>query len=136
MEKLLISLLKEQGFEYIGILDTEKNIWGYIKNGKFHFCHDNLVEVERSAIGDNSEVLVITKTEDKLSIVEHNQEVSNYVVIDSKNNILAKKTEDEYRKKCCLRINSKSATCCDSCMPRIVGDCMMVPALMLRHCKK
>ena len=108
MEKMLISLLKEQGYEYIGIFDTEKNIWGYVKDEKFHFCHDNLVEVDRSAIGDNSEVLVITKTEDKLSIVEHKQEVSNYVVIDSKNYILTKKAEGDYRKKCCLRINSKS----------------------------
>ena len=108
MEKMLVSLLKKQGFEYIGIFDTEKNIWGYVKDGKFHFCHDNLVEVDRSAIGDNIDVLVISKTEDKLSIVEHKQEISNYVVIDSQNNILAKKTEDDYRKKCCLRINSKS----------------------------
>lgn len=111
MEKMLISLLKEQGFEYIGIFDTEKNIWGYVKDGKFHFCHDNLVEVDRSTIGDNGEVLVITKTENKLSIVEHNQEISNYVVIDSKNHILTKKTEDDcirgewYR---LFRINEKS----------------------------
>ena len=108
MEKMLISLLKEQGFEYIGIFDTEKNIWGYVKDGKFHLCHDNLVEVDRSAIGDNSEVLVITKTEDKLLIVEHEQEISTYVVIDSNNCVLAKKLEDDYRKECCLRINSKS----------------------------
>ena len=111
MEKMLISLLKEQGFEYIGIFDTEKNIWGYVKDGKFHFCHDNLVEVDRSAIGDDSEVLVITKTEDKLSIVEHKQEISNYVVIDSKNNILAIKLEDDHNLGewyCILRINDKS----------------------------
>ena len=108
MEKLLISLLKEQGYDYIGIIDPNKNIWGYVKEEKFHFCLENLVEVDRRTIGYEDEVLVITKTDDNLSIVEHKQEVSNYVVIDSKNNILARKTEDDYRKKCFLRINSKS----------------------------
>lgn len=108
MEKMLISLLKEQGYEYIGVFDTEKDIWGYVKDGKFHFCHDNLVEVDRSTIGNNSEVLVITKAEDKLLIVEHEQEISTYVVIDSNNSVLSKKTENDYRKNCCLRINSKS----------------------------
>ena len=108
MEKMLISLLKEQGYEYIGVFDTEKDIWGYVKDGKFHFCHDNLVEVDRSTIGNNSEVLVISKAEDKLLIVEHEQEISTYVVIDSNNSVLAKKTENDYRKNCCLRINSNS----------------------------
>lgn len=108
MEKMLISLLKEQGYDYIGIVDTNRKIWGYVKDGKFHFCLENLVEVDRSTIGYEDEVLVITKTDDNLSIVEHKHEITNYVVIDSKNNILARKTEDDYRKKCFLRINSKS----------------------------
>ena len=51
MEQILTSLLQKQGYDYIGIIDDDKKIWGYAKEGKFHFCRENLEEVDRSTFG-------------------------------------------------------------------------------------
>ena len=50
-------------------IDSDKKIWGYAKEGHFHFCLENLVEVDRNALGLIDKVLVITKEDDKLSFV-------------------------------------------------------------------
>ena len=86
MEQLLKSLLQKQGYDYIGIIDSDKKIWGYAKEGQFHFCLENLVEVDRNALGLTDKVLVITKEDDKLSFVEHGQRVRNYIIIDGSPN--------------------------------------------------
>ena len=107
MEQLLKSLLQKQGYDYIGIIDSDKKIWGYAKEGQFHFCLENLVEVDRNALGLTDKVLVITKEDDKLSFVEHGQRVRNYIIIDGSNAIL--KTENNRHHSMQLfRLDSRS----------------------------
>ena len=89
MEKSIKGLSKEQGYEYVCHIDIMKGIWGYAKDGKFHFCLENLTEVNRSLFCDSSEVMVIN-TGIISSIVENDGTFSNGIVIDSSNNIIAK----------------------------------------------
>ena len=59
MEKSIKNLSKEQSYEYVCKNDIENGIWGYAKDGKFHFCLENLTEVNRNVLCDNSELMVI-----------------------------------------------------------------------------
>ena len=102
-----MSLLQKQGYDYIGIIDSDKKIWGYAKEGIFHFCLENLVETNRSSIGITDKVLVITKEDNKLSFVEHGQRVHNYIIIDGSNTII-KAENNCYHSMQLFRLDSKN----------------------------
>ena len=89
MEKSIKDLSKEQGYEYVCKNDIENGIWGYAKDGKFHFCLENLTEVNRNVLCDNSELMVID-TDFFPAIVKNGDTFYEGFIIDSSNNILAK----------------------------------------------
>lgn len=60
MEQIFKSLLQKQGYEYIGLVNSDKAIWGYAKDGIFHFCKEDLTEVDRCTTGFDSGVIVLT----------------------------------------------------------------------------
>ena len=104
MEQIFKSLLQKQGYEHIGIIDAEKKIWGYAKDGVFHFCKEDQTDVKRMDVGYDSGVLVLSIIDDKIRIVENEECVSSYVIIDNSNKIITEKKGSFHL----LRINSES----------------------------
>lgn len=106
-------MLLNQGYSHIGIIDAQKNIWGYAKDKLFHFCKEDLVEVDRKEIGIDEEILAITevydRTDNRLILLKDNQWCANYFIIDGSNMILADcYSHDETSKNQMHRINSNS----------------------------
>ena len=91
MEQIFRSLLQKQGYEYIGIVNSDKAIWGYAKDGVFHFCKEDLTEVDRSTTGLNSGVIVLTLDGENIVQVNESTKFDNFRVIDDSNNILSSK---------------------------------------------
>ena len=104
MEQFFKSLLQKQGYEHIGIIDAEKKIWGYAEDGVYHFCKEDLADVNRTDVGFDFGVLVLSITDDEIRNVKHNESVSSYIIIDNSNKIIAKKNGSFHL----LRINSGS----------------------------
>lgn len=92
MEHFFESFLHNLGYKHIGIIDAEKKIWGYAKDGAYHFCKENLVEVDRKEIEIDTKVLVLTETSEKIEILEDMHRCSNYFIIDDSNNILRERS--------------------------------------------
>lgn len=105
MEQIFKSLLQKQGYEHIGIIDAEKKIWGYAKDGVYHFCKEDLTDVKRTDVGFDNGVLVLSIIDDKIRIVKNEESVSSSLIIDNSNNIIAEKKGGPYH---LLRINSDS----------------------------
>ena len=94
MENLFKSLLKNYGYDHIGIVNENKKIWGFVKDGRFHLCKENLEEVSRSEAQINEGVLVLILKNDVFSIVENIRPFfQSYLVIDDNNNLLDIKEE-------------------------------------------
>lgn len=91
MEQIFRSLLQKQGYEYIGLVNSDKGIWGYAKDGVFHFCKEDLTEVDRYTTGFDSGVIVLTLDGDNIIQVNESTKFHNFRVIDDSNNILSSK---------------------------------------------
>lgn len=110
MEEFYNSLFGNHGYKHIGIVDVEKKIWGYEKDGVYHFCKEDLSEIDRKDIGIEEEVLAITEVKESSKtlhkILLDRQSCSNYFIIDGYNKILA---DYDGSQNCQLwRINSNS----------------------------
>lgn len=103
MEDIFKSLLKKQGYNHIGIVNSVKGIWGYAKDGIFHFCNNDLVELKKKEIGINDEIIVVTETEGKIQILKDGQWCSNYLIINESNKILEEQSNPNYSTKYQLR---------------------------------
>ena len=109
MEKIFKSLLQKQGYKYIGLVNSNKGIWGYAKDGVFHFCTKTLVEVERKELGIDDEIIVFTEIDDKIRILKNGEWCSNYLIIDESNKILEEQSSSKYSSNYQLsRIDSNS----------------------------
>jgi len=93
MEEFYNSLFENHGYKHIGIVDIEKKIWGYEKDGVYHFCKEDLTEIDRKDIGIEEEVLAITEVKENSNtlhkILLDRQSCSNYFIIDGYNKMLA-----------------------------------------------
>lgn len=115
MEQIFKSLLKKQGYEYIGIINSDEKIWGFEKDGIFHFCKEDLTETDRHAIGFDSGVIVLTLDGDNIIQVDECYRFHTYRVIDNLNHVIASK-DDELLDKisgnktsfCLKKINNQS----------------------------
>ena len=110
MEEFYNSLFGNHGYKHIGIVDVEKKIWGYEKDGVYHFCKEDLTEIDRKDIGIEEEVLAITEVKESSNtlhkILLDRQSCSNYFIIDGYNKMLA---DYDGSQNCQLwRINSNS----------------------------
>lgn len=88
MDQIVKNILKQQGFEHIGVFDKENNIWIYTKDGKVNFCRSDLSSIDRKAIGLEAKLIVLTETEDAVRVIKGNETFSNFLVIDKDNKIL------------------------------------------------
>lgn len=93
MEEFYNSLFGNHGYKHIGIVDVEKKIWGYEKDGVYHFCKEDLTEIDRKAIGIEEEVLAFTEVKENSNtfhkVLLDRQSCSNYFIIDGYNKMLA-----------------------------------------------
>lgn len=115
MEQIFKSLLQKLGYEYIGLVNSDEGIWGYAKDGIFHFCKEDLTEVDRSTTGLDSGVIVLAHDDDNIFQVNESTIFHNYIVIDSSNNIisskksgLAERIKDNHSSFYLKRINEQS----------------------------
>lgn len=93
MEEFYNSLFGNNGYKHIGIVDAEKKIWGYEKDGIYHFCKEDLTEIDRKDIGIEEEVLAFTEVKESTNtlhkVLLDKQSCTNYFIIDSTNKVLA-----------------------------------------------
>ena len=89
MEQIFKYLLQKQGYEHIGIIDAEKKIWGYAKDGIFHFCKEDLTEVKRDYIGLGTGIVVLAIEDDNLHVVDCSCCLDNSIVINGSNKIIS-----------------------------------------------
>ena len=93
MEEFCNSLFGNNGYKHIGIVDVEKKIWGYEKDGIYHFCKEDLTEIDRKDIGIEEEVLAFTEVKESTNtlhkVLLDKQSCTNYFIIDSTNKVLA-----------------------------------------------
>lgn len=89
MEQIFKSLLQKQGYEYIGLVNSDKAIWGYAKDGIFHFCKEDLTEVDRCTTGFDSGVIVLTLEGNNIIQVKESTKFHSFRVIDDSNKILS-----------------------------------------------
>ena len=86
MEQILRSLLQKQGYEHIGIVNAEKKIWGYSKDGVYHFCcADDLSDIDRKSIGFTDDICVLSIVDDIVVNVEDLSKFATGIVIDNNN---------------------------------------------------
>ena len=90
MEQIVNSFLKQQGIEYIGSFDKEKNVWIYIKDGEVHFCKSDLTPINKDAIGLGNDLLILAETDGCIHKINDNESFSNFIVIDGSNKILVR----------------------------------------------
>lgn len=96
MKQLVKNILKQQGFEHIGLLDKENNIWVYAKDETFHFCKSDLTPVDRNHIGATQNLIVLTESEEGFRIVKEGDLFRNFIVIDKNNRIIIHAHSDEH----------------------------------------
>ena len=70
MEQILMSMLKKQGYDLIGIVDGDKNIWGYAKDNVYHFCNGNLEEIDREKLGIKDKIVALSIFDNVITILE------------------------------------------------------------------
>ena len=68
MDQIVKNILKQQGFDHIGVFDKENNIWIYTKDGKVNFCRSDLSSIDRKTIGLEAELIVLTEAEDAVRV--------------------------------------------------------------------
>lgn len=88
MKQIVNNILKQQGFEHIGLLDKENNIWVYAKDGVLHFCKDDLTPLDRNHIGSTLNLIVLTESEEGFRIVKEGDLFRNFIVVDKNNRII------------------------------------------------
>ena len=88
MDQIVKNILKQQGFDHIGVFDKENNIWIYTKDGKAFFCRNDLSPIDRKTIGLDAELIILTETENVVRVIKGNETFSNFLVIDKDNKIL------------------------------------------------
>lgn len=98
MDQIVKNILKQQGFDHIGVFDKENNIWIYTKDGKVNFCRSDLSSIDRKTIGLEAKLIVLTETEDAVRVIKGNETFSNFLVIDKDNKILvqARSNKNKY----------------------------------------
>lgn len=89
MENNIKFLLQKQGYYYIGLLNSDKGIWGYAKDGVFHFCKEDLTEAKRDSIDLGSGIVVLTIEGDVLRVADHSCWLDNSIVINGSNRIIS-----------------------------------------------
>lgn len=101
MDQIVKNILKQQGFDHIGVFDKENNIWIYTKDGKVNFCRSDLSSIDRKTIGLEAELIVLTEDEDAVRVIKGDETFSNFLVIDKDNKILvqARQSEKKYYPK-------------------------------------
>lgn len=95
MDQIVKNILKQQGFDHIGVFDKENNIWIYTKDGKVNFCRSDLSSIDRKTIGLEAELIVLTEDEDAVRVIKGDETFSNFLVIDKDNKILVQARQSE-----------------------------------------
>lgn len=89
MELTFKSILQQRGYEYIGLINPDKGIWGYAKDGIFHFCKEDFIEIERDSIIHNSGIAVLEIEGDYIRELDHSCFLYNSIVINGSNRIIS-----------------------------------------------
>ena len=87
MEQIIQNILKSQGYEKIGLIDKEKRIWCYLKNGAIHFCNDDLKPVDWCSFAKDKNLLVLSEIDGSFIIVHDRDVFTNFMVIDNNNRV-------------------------------------------------
>lgn len=89
MEQIIKSLLQKQGYSHIGLVDSAKGIWGYAKDGIFHFSTEDLTEVDREEVGLINEVDIITIRDENIECIKTDcANLPSAIILDKQNRIL------------------------------------------------
>ena len=91
MEAIFKSLLQKQGYNHICLLDPDKQIWGYEKDGEYHFCKEDLTEVDRAEVGLTHEVEILAIRNEKTECIKTDfTYLPAAIILDKQNKILKK----------------------------------------------
>ncbi len=88
MEAIFRSLLQKQGYKHICLLDSDKQIWGYAKDGLFHFCKSDLSVVDRKEIGITEDIAVLSIKDGSITLTKDEDYFSSCIILDKDNKIL------------------------------------------------
>ena len=88
MEAIFKSLLQKQGYNHICLLDADKQIWGYAKDGLYHFCKSDLSDVDRKEIGITEEIAVLSIKDDNIALTKDEDYFPSCIILDKTNKIL------------------------------------------------
>ncbi len=94
MEKIFKSLLQKQGYNHICLIDSDKQIWGYEKDGAYHFCKEDLTEVDRAEVGLTHDIDILAIRNEKVECIKSDfTYLPSAIVLDKQNRILAELRE-------------------------------------------
>ena len=88
MEQFYRSLLQQEGYEHIGIIDAVRKIYGFAKDGVYHFCREDLTEIDRKEIGIFDEVVVLSIKDGNIARTGEQEFFSSCLILDKSNIIL------------------------------------------------
>lgn len=88
MEAIFKSLLQKQGYNHICLFDADKQIWGYAKDGLYHFCKSDLSDVDRKEIGITEEIAVLSIKDDNIALTKDEDYFPSCIILDKTNKIL------------------------------------------------
>jgi hypothetical protein len=88
MEQIFRSLLQKQGYEYISLVNSDKGIWGYAKDGVYHFCKSDLSDVDRKEIGITEEIAVLSIRDGNVALTKDEDYFPSCIILDKANKIL------------------------------------------------
>ena len=88
MEQIFKSLLQKQGYEYISLVNSDKGIWGYAKDGVYHFCKSDLSDVDRKEIGITEEIAVLSIRDGNVALTKDEDYFHSCIILDKANKIL------------------------------------------------
>lgn len=99
MDTIIANILKKQGIKdlmplYLPSssskqLDYDGELYGYVKENKFHICNSELADIMRCAMDISRECLCIEKTEDMYVVTDRDNTDGYLLIIDKKNTIIA-----------------------------------------------
>ena len=104
MNSFYIKILSNNGYEHIGLINSEKSIWGYAKDGMFVFCDEESNIVNRNSLNITDDVVVLSEKDNIIKVVGELENCNNCIIINKDNRIIYSSSEDCQLK----RINTDS----------------------------
>ena len=86
MEQIFKSLLQKHGYKHICLIEPDKHIWGYEKDGAYHFCKEDLTEVDRAEVGLTHDVDILAVRYEKIECIKSDfTYLPSAIILDKQN---------------------------------------------------